>query len=86
MKEIIFKVITYCYTDDILPKSKVVGIFTQDKISEQFEIIKNTFGKDKKIKSFQIPDKESKNYYLEFDDNENSHFYSGDYILNELDL
>ena len=37
-------------------------------------------------KRYILPNEECNNYFLEFDDNENTYFYSSDYKLNDLNL
>lgn len=80
------KAITYCYKQDGVEYQKVVGVFAPDKVIEGIDTIRKTLCGDGKelIKDT----KDCCNYYLEFKSEKDGieSFYSGDYILNELNL
>lgn len=80
------KAITYAYTQDGVQSQKIVGVYAPDKVEEGLnEVKKSMQALGKKLV------KESKdccNYFLEFESqgSEKEYFYTGDYILNELNL
>lgn len=77
------KAITYCYIQDGVVCNRVVGIYEPDRLDEAMNEIRLGFGKDKIVKEYTF-DKSCNNYFLEYEDEENSHFYTGDYNLNRL--
>lgn len=81
----ILKAITYNYVQDNILCNKVVGIFLPDQLKEAINDIKIGFGSDKKLLIDNF-DESCDNYFLEFDDEYKSYFYSSDYIIGELDL
>lgn len=76
------KVITYNYTQDNILTSKVVGIFLINQLEDAFKIIVKTFGDDKILHY----DETSDNYFLSFDNDEKSYFYTSNYTVGELNL
>ncbi len=80
------KAITYCFKEDDESFEKVVGVYTPDKIIEGLDEIKKymlTLGH-----TFIDESKDCCNYRLDFKtkDGAKEYFYTGDYILNEINL
>jgi hypothetical protein len=64
----------------------VVGIFDKDyQLESALNDIRNTFGEYYKLVVDKY-DKSCDNYFLEFDDENKSYFYTSDYIVGELYL
>ena len=80
------KAITYNYTQDGIVQNKVVGIFERTELESALNDIRS-FYKEQKVRIINDDyDKSCDNYFLEFDDEEHTHFYTSDYTLNELNL
>ena len=81
----ILKAITYNYTEDGVPFSKVVGIFKEEQLEDALKTIKKIFSKDGEV----IEDKceeSSKNYFIKFNDVRDTYFYTSDYKIGELNI
>lgn len=79
------KAITYNYTeDDGILYNKVVCVCTKDKLLENLNDIKELFSEYKLIKD--VYDETCDNYYLEFEDEKLTFFYTSDYEINKLYL
>lgn len=80
------RAITYNYTQDGMLQNKVVGIFERAELESALNDIRN-FYKDEGIRIVNDNyDKSCDNYFLEFDNQERSYFYTSNYIVNELRL
>ena len=79
------KSITYNYIQDGVLYNKVVGIFKKEQLESALNDIKNGFGSDRKLIVDKY-DKNCDNYFLEFDDDNVSYFYTSDYVVGELML
>jgi hypothetical protein len=80
------KAITYNYNQDGILCNKVVGIFDEGyQLESALNNIRNTFGEHYKLVVDKY-DKSCDNYFLEFDDENKSYFYTSDYIVGELYL
>ena len=82
----IVKAITYMYEQDGIQNQKVVGIYSSKEVSKGIDEIKEgmlAFGR-----TILREEKDCCNYFLEFSGGEfeKECFYTGDYILNELNL
>lgn len=78
--------ITYNYIQDGVLMNKVVGIFEREELECALNDIRNLY-RSQNIEIIKDEyDKSSDNYFLGFDDEDKSYFYTGDYILNELNL
>jgi hypothetical protein len=78
------KAITFCYTQDGIPCNKVVGIFTREQLDEVLEDIRDAIGKDKIVEDKF--DETCDNYFIQFNDDYQSYFYSSNYTVGELNL
>lgn len=80
------KAITYIYTQDGIQNQKVVGVYSPDKIVEGLSEVKE--GMQALGRKLVREEKDCCNYFLEFESQDNGKecFYTGDYILNELNL
>lgn len=80
------KAITHCFTQDGVEINKVIGVYSPDKIQLGLEEVRKVMTSENKknIKD----EKDCCNYFLEFEDEKGTkeHFYTGDFILNELNL
>lgn len=79
------RAITYMYVEDGILHNKVVGIFTRDDLDEAMNDIRVGFGEGKSVKQ-DIYDESCDNYFLEYNDEQRSLFYSSNYIVGELRL
>ena len=80
------RAITYNYTQDGMLQNKVVGIFERAELESALNDIRN-FYKDEGIRIVNDNyDKSCDNYFLEFNNQERSYFYTSNYIVNELRL
>lgn len=76
------KILTHGYLDDGILHQKVVGLFTEmDKLEEAVNTIIRIMN-DSGIKLIGEVTKENNNYSFSFEND--IHFYTGDYTLNEL--
>lgn len=80
------KSITYCFEQGDIRTQKVVGIYDPDKILEAIDELRKTMcGNGREL----VKDtKDCCNYYLEFKSEKDGieYFYTGDFILNEINL
>lgn len=80
------RAITYNYTQDGVLQNKVVGIFERTELESALNDIRN-FYKDEDVRIVNDNyDESCDNYFLEFDDEEHSYFYTSNYTVNELRL
>ena len=80
------KAITYNYTQDGELQNKVVGIFEEAELEGALNDIRSSY-KEQGIRIVNDNyDKSCDNYFLEFDDEEHTHFYTSNYTVNELNL
>ena len=80
------RAITYNYTKDGMLQNKVVGIFERTELESALNDIRN-FYKDEGIRIVNDNyDASCDNYFLEFDNEERSYFYTSNYTVNELQL
>lgn len=80
------KSITYCFSQDGIPTQKVVGVYAPDKILDGIDELRKTMcGNGRELTK---DTKDCCNYYLEFKSEQNGveYFYTGDFILNEMNL
>jgi len=82
----IVKAITYMYEQDGHQNQKVVGVYSSKEISKGIEEVKE--GMIALGRKIIREEKDCCNYFLEFSggDYGKECFYTGDYILNELNL
>lgn len=82
------KAITYNYTQDGIQYNKVVGIFTREQLESALNDIRNGFGYEGSNRRLVVDkyDRRCDNYFLEFDDENRSYFYTSNYIVGELRL
>lgn len=73
------KAITCNYTEDGISKNKVVGIFTKEQLPAAWERIKAAYPANK-IKREEAFD------FLEYGDEQDTWFYSSNYVVGELNL
>lgn len=85
-KKQIFKSIVYNYTQCGIPTSKVVGIFEPSELKKNLEIIKAVFRVKGSKLIKETYDKSCDNYFIEYEDDEKSWFYTSDFELNEMRL
>ena len=76
------KAITYNYTTDGYTYHKVIGIIKKEQLKNSFDKIIELFNYPEIIKY----EESNENYFLEFNDDEKSWFYSGDYTLGEIKI
>jgi len=76
--------ITYCYTQSDVLQNVVVGVFTKAQLGKAIQEIRFRF-KEETIKKYEY-DEKSGSFFLEYEDKENTHFYSGEYTVGELKL
>jgi len=80
------KSITYCYEQGEDRVQKVIGVYAPDKILDGLDEIRKTMcGNGRELTK---DTKDCCNYYLEFKSDKNGieYFYTGDFILNEINL
>lgn len=80
------KSITHVFYQDNIERQRVVGIFAPDKIVDGLDEIRKTM--TKLGKTIKADTKDCCNYFIEFTDDKKNvdRFYTGDFILNEIDL
>jgi len=80
------RAITYNYTQDGILQNKIVGIFERTELESALNYIRN-FYKDEGVRIVNDNyDASCDNYFLEFDNEERSYFYTSNYTVNELRL
>lgn len=80
------RAITHNYTENGMLQNKVIGIFERTELESALNDIRN-FYKDEGVKIVNDNyDKSCDNYFLEFDNEERSYFYTSNYIVNQLRL
>lgn len=80
------RAITYNYIQDGMLQNKVVGIFERTELESALNDIRN-FYKDEGVRIVNDNyDASCDNYFLEFDNEERSYFYTSNYTVNELQL
>jgi len=80
------RTITYNYIQDGVLQNKVVGVFERTELESALNDIRK-FYKDEGVSIVNdIYDKSCDNYFLEFDNEERSYFYTSNYTVNELRL
>ena len=85
IKPTVLKAITYSYTQDGILHNKVVGIFEPNQLEKALDTIKKGFGLDKKIIKDEY-DESCDNYFIEYDDDDKSYFYTSNYEVGEIYL
>jgi hypothetical protein len=78
------KVLTLCYTQHGIDHNTVVGIFTREQLDGALDKIRDAIGRDKIVEDNF--DKNCDNHFLEFNDDNQSYFYSSNYTVGELNL
>lgn len=78
------KAITFCYTQDGIQCNKVVGIFKREQLSEALDEIREAFGRNRIVEDKF--DESCDNYFIQFNDENDSYFYTSNYAVGELNL
>jgi len=78
----VVKAITHYYEEDSIPCQRVIGICNVEEVSNKLQEIKDAMA-NVKITN-QVLSTSSSNFSIEFEDG--NMYYSGDYVLNELNF
>lgn len=78
------KAITYNHIQDGILNNKVVGIFKKEQLFDAINDIRKRYV-NVPIKEYSY-DESCNNYFISFDDENDTYFYTSNYTVGELDL